>query len=235
MLPIICKGKGLIPRVGIIAPVLTPFKVNLQTLTIIVRTPGSILRPYFVDPVTLEETALDNINYKKIYDSYQNQSNVVEEIKTKLDKIDEINISDMTDKGINSIMTITKIDQISEDEQITKDTESIIVIENIITEDDIKEVDDIIPIGTISTEDYINIEELVDTDCVIPIITKDDIDKDDYIPSEPVDASKVDENSANFSTSKVYTSPINDPSNTFPISNNKYTSYSKNKHHKNKK
>jgi hypothetical protein len=70
MLPIICKGKGLIPRVGMIAPVFSPFKVDLQTLTIIMRTPGSVLRPYFVDPKTHAQTELTNTNWKGIYEKY---------------------------------------------------------------------------------------------------------------------------------------------------------------------
>jgi hypothetical protein len=71
MLPIICNGKGLIPRVGMIAPIFTPFKVDYQTLTIIMRTPGSALNPYFVDPDTSAQTALTNTNWKSIYEKYQ--------------------------------------------------------------------------------------------------------------------------------------------------------------------
>lgn len=97
MLPIICKGRGLIPRIGIIAPVLTPFKVNLQTLTVIIKTPGSTLKPYFVDPVTSEEIGLDNSNFKKIYESYENRVNTVVEVSPgliqndKLESVDTVN------------------------------------------------------------------------------------------------------------------------------------------------
>lgn len=93
MLPIICKGKGLIPRVGMIAPVFTPFKVDLQTLTIIMKTPGSFLKPYFVDPETSAETMLTNGNWKGIYQKYEerlkNPKAVVVETKPDAGKKDD--------------------------------------------------------------------------------------------------------------------------------------------------
>ena len=84
MLPIICKGKGLIPRVGMIAPIFTPFKVDLQTLTIIMKTPGSALQPHFVDPATSIQTLLTNTNWKNVYEKYQEKLKAPSGIKPKL-------------------------------------------------------------------------------------------------------------------------------------------------------
>ena len=67
-LPIIIEGRGLIPRMAILAPRLTPFKADPQWISLILSTPG--LTPIFVDPVTNERIVVKKDNFKKLIERY---------------------------------------------------------------------------------------------------------------------------------------------------------------------
>ena len=69
MLPIIVKGKGLIPRGHGIAPKLDPFYAGLNTITLIMNTRGMSVE--FVDPRNKKSTPLTRDNFRQVYDEYQ--------------------------------------------------------------------------------------------------------------------------------------------------------------------
>lgn len=84
-LPIIVKGRGIVPRLGFIAPITNPFKVDKLTLNVIIRTPNNILKPYFVDPINNKETELTLSNWQSLFDDYQKrkgESTITESLAT---------------------------------------------------------------------------------------------------------------------------------------------------------
>lgn len=71
MLPIICEGRGLIPRGHGLAPKKDPFPASPSLIAIILTNPG--LLPIFVDPDTKRKTPLNRNNYQRIYKAYEDR------------------------------------------------------------------------------------------------------------------------------------------------------------------
>lgn len=73
MIPIIVKGKGLIPRLGRLAPILQPFNINKGDLMTIVRTPKNMspITAYYVHPETKREVEVTIKNFNQVWNNHQ--------------------------------------------------------------------------------------------------------------------------------------------------------------------
>lgn len=69
MIKIQVLGRGMIPRGYGLAPRMTPFNADLQTITTIMNTPGLTVR--YINPETGSPCPLDRKNVKKVWDKYR--------------------------------------------------------------------------------------------------------------------------------------------------------------------
>ena len=84
MISIRVDGRGIIPRLGTIAPRKQPFKADLSMLATIIASPGLIA--IAIDPVTKQETTLNSGNYRKIYNRLVSKSEkqaILEEVEVE--------------------------------------------------------------------------------------------------------------------------------------------------------
>jgi hypothetical protein len=162
MLPIIVKGKGLIPRGHGIAPKLFPFPASIQLIRLILNTKG--LSVEFVDPETNTNTPINNSNLEKIYENYdkklmqkrasaitlsyskpseekKEESSTIEtpiEPPTTPNPVDEIPPSDVNVSNTESINQkpeqITTNDKITENNPSTEDSNNINTEESVTDE-----------------------------------------------------------------------------------------------------